>query len=117
MVLLVLQSLKHLDGKSTDQVLRDSLEIVVTDKLVKVDWKKLKSDDQMLTEDMIVEYPDNIVLVMRIIVVQELKNLQLHSSLVLELLFVPDNFDSHKVACLMIKALDSLSKTSRAESI
>jgi hypothetical protein len=71
----------------------------------------------MLTEDMIVIYPDDIVLVMRIIVVQELKNLQLHSSLVLELLFVPYNFDSNQIACLMIKALDSLSKTSGAESI
>ena len=52
----------------------------------------------MLTEDMIVIYPDDIVLVMRIIVIQELKNLQLHSSLVLELLFVSDNFDSNQIA-------------------
>ena len=71
----------------------------------------------MLSEDVIVVNPDDIVLVMRVIVVQELKNLQLHSSLVLELLFVSDNFDSNQIACLMIKALDSLSKTSRAESI
>ena len=68
----------------------------------------------MLSEDVIVVNPDDIVLVMRVIVVQELKNLQLHSSLVLELLFVPDNFDSHKVARLMIKTLNSLSKTSGA---
>lgn len=71
----------------------------------------------MLTEYMIVINPDDIVLVMRVIIVQELKNFQLHSSLVLELLFVPYNFDSHKVARLMIKTLDCLSKTTGAESI
>ena len=71
----------------------------------------------MLTEYMVVVYPNDIILVMRIIIVQELKDLQLHSGLVLELLFVPDYLNSDKVACLMIKALDSLSKAARAESI
>jgi hypothetical protein len=35
--LLILQSLKNLDGKSSDQVLRNTLEIIVFDKLIQVD--------------------------------------------------------------------------------
>ena len=71
----------------------------------------------MLTEYMVVVYPNDIILVMRIIIVQELKDLQLHSGLVLELLFISYYLNSDKVACLMIKALDSLPKAARAESI
>jgi hypothetical protein len=46
----------------------------------------------MLSEDKVVIYADDVVLVMLVVVVQVLKDPQLHSCLVLEFLFVSDDF-------------------------
>jgi hypothetical protein len=37
MIILKFQSLKYLDGKSSNQILRDSLKIIVFNKFVQID--------------------------------------------------------------------------------
>lgn len=50
MVVMVLQRLQNLYRKSSNQILRHALEIVVLDKLIEIDREKLKGNDQMLTK-------------------------------------------------------------------
>lgn len=69
MVLLVLESLKHLDGKSADQVLGDTLEVVISYKFVEIDREELESDDEMLPENVIIVNSDDIILIMWIVIV------------------------------------------------
>ena len=64
----------------------------------------------MFPEEKTVFNPNNIVLVILIVVFQVLQNLQFHLSLVLELFLVPDNLECDSLACFMIVALNSLSE-------
>ena len=43
-VLLIFEGLKYLDWKAANQVLWDTLEVVVSDELVEVDGKELEGD-------------------------------------------------------------------------
>jgi len=110
LLLQVLQCLKHLDGEPPDQRQRHSHEVVVLNELVEIDREQLKRNDQVLPETQVVFYSDDVVLVVRVFLKQVLQNLQLHLSLVLELLFVPNNFQSDYFTCFMIKTLEGLSK-------
>lgn len=67
----------------------------------------------MVAKDFIVYHAHDIVLVVDVSVIQQLKNLELNSSLILELLFISDNFDCDQFLQLVIKTLDSLAKTAR----
>ena len=60
-ILLILQSLQNLNSESSDQPKRDSLEVVVLNKLVKINAKQLKAYDQMLSEYAVVLHSDYVV--------------------------------------------------------
>ena len=68
----------------------------------------------MLPEDHVVEYSDDVVLVIWIAVIEEFKDLELHACLVLKFLLITYDLDSDMLPSLMIKTFDSLSKASRA---
>jgi hypothetical protein len=40
----VLQSLKYLDGKASDQAKRDTNEVIVLNEIIEVDGKQLETD-------------------------------------------------------------------------
>ena len=71
----------------------------------------------MVTEDFIVYHAHDIVWVVDVSVIQQLKNLELNTSLILELLFISDNFDCNQFLQLVIKTLDSLAKTARTQFV
>lgn len=71
----------------------------------------------MVAKDFIVYHAHDIVLVVDVSVIQQLKNLELNSSLILELLFISDNFDCDQFLQLVIKTLDSLAKTARTQFV
>ena len=66
----------------------------------------------MLSEDKVVIYTDDVVLVMFVVVVQVLEDSQLNSCLILKFLFVSDDFKSYLLVSFVIEAFDGLSKTS-----
>ena len=70
MIVVVLQRLQNLDGKPSDQVLRHALEVVVLDKLVEIDRKQLKSNNQMLTEEHEILDADHVILVLLIMLIK-----------------------------------------------
>ena len=71
----------------------------------------------MLAEHTIIFDPNNIILVVLVMVVQIFENLQLNSCLVLEFFLISDDLDSHHLLSLVIEALDSLSKAALAEEL
>jgi len=54
---------QDLDGKSADQSLRDSLEVIHFYEFVQVHRKHLEVQNQMLSEDQSFSYSDNILFV------------------------------------------------------
>lgn len=56
----------------------------------------------MLSKDKVIEHSNDVVLVLRVIIIQEFENFELHPSLVLELLLVPYDLQCHQIPCLMI---------------
>jgi hypothetical protein len=69
----------------------------------------------VLPKYLIIKDPNDIILVLWIIIVQKFKNFQLHSSLVLKFLFISDYFNSYQVAIFMIQAFDRLTETAGAK--
>lgn len=64
----------------------------------------------MMTERLEVKHPYDVVLVILVIVIKHFKNFQLYTGLVLKPLFVPNNFNRYCLMCLVVIALDRLSK-------
>ena len=73
MILLIFEGLKDLDWEPANQVLWNTLEIIVSDELIEVDGKKLESNYQMFTENLVVFYSDNIILIMLVVSVKILQ--------------------------------------------
>ena len=71
----------------------------------------------MLPEHHEVLDSDDIVLVVPVMVVEILEDSQLHTSLILELLLIANDFDSDTLVGLVIKTLDSLTKAALAQEL
>ena len=71
----------------------------------------------MLPEHHEVLDSDDIVLVVPVMVVEILEDSQLHTSLILELLLIANDFDSDTLVGLVIKTLDSLTKAALAKEL
>jgi hypothetical protein len=68
-------------------------------------------------EDFIVQHSHNVVLVVRILLVEIFKNLQLNASLVLKPRLFPNDFNCNHHFGLMVKTLYCLSKRSTAQRV
>ena len=66
----IFQSLKDLDCKSPNETEWNSLEIIILNELIKIDWEKLKRDDQVLSKHTIIFDSNNIVGVIWVIFFQ-----------------------------------------------
>ena len=106
-----LEGLKHLDGEASDEGEGYSLEVVVFDKLVEVDGEELEGDDQVGTEDAVVQDLDDVVCVLWILLLEMLQYLELHPCLVLVSLLVLDDLDSHHLLGLMVETFQRLAET------
>ena len=71
----------------------------------------------MLPEHHEVLDSNDIVLVVPVMVVEILEDSQLHTSLILELLLIANDFDSDTLVGLVIKTLDSLTKAALAQEL
>jgi hypothetical protein len=71
----------------------------------------------MVSENHVVFYSNNIILIHLIMIIQKLEYLKLHTGLILKLLFVLNNFKSNNFIILMIETFDSLSKAARAKKV
>ena len=67
----------------------------------------------MLSEDHVVFHSDNVVLIVRVMLIQILYNLKFHACLVLELLLISDYFYCNVLLSCVVQALYSLPKAAR----
>ena len=111
----IVQAYQYLDGKPLDQVQGEALEMIHLDELIQIDREDLERDHQMLSEDELVESPDNIFLVFRILVVEVLDQLCLNQTLFVETLFVFQYFQGNILALLMVVAFEDHSEAAFAE--
>lgn len=91
----VLKSLEHLDGEPSDQAEGNSLEIIVLDEFVKVNGEELKGDHQMFPKDNIILDSNDVESIIWIVLLKMHQNLKLYTRLMLEALFVADQFHSY----------------------
>jgi hypothetical protein len=69
----------------------------------------------VLSKHKVILHSHNVVFILWIIVFEMLKDLDLYSCLVMELLLVLHNLHCHVLIVLMIEAFEALSETSRAQ--
>lgn len=82
---------QDLNRKPSDQVLWYSLEIVVFDELVKIDWKHFEGYAEVTTEHE--EFSDfyYVFIVVFIMFLHMFKNPNFHNSLLMKSFFIPNN--------------------------
>jgi len=114
-LLQVLKSIEQLDGEPPYQVVVKPIEVIHLQKLKEVHAQELKRNAQMLPEYYVVVHMDYVHDVIRVILFQEVKNLQLDPSLILVLFLVLHNLHSNLFLRLMIKAFQCCSKGAFAE--
>ena len=71
----------------------------------------------MLSEDCIVVYTYDVILIILVFLLQEAEKAKLDACLVLETLLVTDYFDSDHGLCHVIEAFECLSKATRAQLV
>ena len=112
-----LECLQDLDCEASYQREGHALEVVVLDELVEVDGEEFEGDDQVRAEGAVVQDLDDVVRVVGVLVLQVLQDFEFHSSLVLVPLLVLDDLHRHHLLCLVVQALESLSKAAFAEEV
>jgi len=103
---------QNLDGEPLDQVERKTLEVVHLDELVEVDRKHFEGDHEVLPKHKLIQPPDNILLVFRVLVIQVLHQFGFHQSLLVQPLFVLQDLKSAVLFVFVVKALENDSETS-----
>jgi hypothetical protein len=106
----VFKSLKNLYSKPSNQAQRYSLKIIVLNEFIEIDRKQLKRDNEMLPKHAVIFYSNYVICIIWIVIFKMEQNLQLHSSLMLKLLFVSDNFDGNNFSCFMVNTFKRLTK-------
>ena len=87
------------------------MKVVIANEFVEIDAQKLENNAKVLSKDDTVFYFDNVVIIALIAhFVQEFEDFDFNSSLVLKLLLVSNDFDSHELLDFVVKALEYLSK-------
>ena len=71
----------------------------------------------MVSENHVVFYSNNIILIHFIMIIQKLEYLKLHTGLILKLLFILNYFKCYYFIILMIETFYSLSKAARAKKV
>ena len=91
LLLDVVQSIKNLDGKTSDQTERETLEVTCFQEIIKVDRQQFECNTQMVPKLDHFLHSYDVVLIIRIMVSEVSKNLDFHLCLILELLAVLDD--------------------------
>lgn len=116
-VALEFQGLKNLNREAPYKSDRNANKVVWLDKLIKIHAQQFKWDEQMSPEYLVVNYSNDIVIIVLVAVLQIFKYPKLHARLILEPLLVSNDFDRDQLLLFVVKALQSLTKTATAELV
>ena len=112
-----MQGYQKLNGKSADESDRHSLEVVAFDELVQVHAQHLEGEDQMLAEDKLFLYANDVLFVLWIVVSELLQNLGLDQTLLVQPLLVSENLQRNVLLVLVIKTFEYLAEAALSEPI
>ena len=116
MVLLKVERLQNLYGKSPYQILCYSLKIVFLNKLIEVQAQDFESDNEVGPENEVIYHLDDVILILFVHIVQILENLQFHACLELEFFLVLDDFQCYLGVSFVIMTLQALAEAAGTES-
>lgn len=117
LLLQVPECLQDLNGEPSHQAQTIASEVILLDELIQVDGEKFKRYEQMLPEIAGVLDPDDVHLIVGVVVSQVSHDVQLNLRLVLELLLVSNDLDRHQFACLVISAFQGLAERSFTQEV
>ena len=103
--------------KASDERQRDSLEVIVLDEFVEIDREEFEGDDQVGSENTMVEDLDDVVCVFWILLLKMLQYLELDSCLVLVSLLILDYLDSYHLFSLMVETFERLAETAFTQEV
>lgn len=121
------ERLKHLASEASDKSSGKAHETVRLDEFVQVDAQQLHGDTKVVAEVEVFRHLDNMVLLFLILkglsalievcdqyptypFAQTVQDLDLHKSLVMEPLLIPNNLDGYGLASAMVAAVQHLSE-------
>lgn len=84
------------------------MEVIKFYELVKVHGKHFERQNQMLPENETIDDSDYVTFVVGVFLFKTLEDGSLNETLLVESLFVPQNFESHHLARLVVQALEHL---------
>ena len=93
------------------------MEVIVLDEFVEIDREEFEGDDQVGSENAMVEDLDDVVCVFWILLLKVLQYLELDSCLVLVSLLILDNLDSNHLFSLMVETFERLAETAFAQEV
>ena len=92
-----------MDGEPLDQAEGEALEVVHLDEVVKVDAQQLERDAEMLAEGERIEALDDVLLVLRIVLVQCLDEPGLNKTLLKESLLILEDFQGDELFLFVVE--------------
>ena len=92
-----------MDGEPLDQAEGEALEVVHLDEVVKVDAQQLERDAEMLAEGERIEALDDVLLVLRIVLVQCLDEPGLNKTLLEESLLILEDFQGDELFLFVVE--------------
>jgi hypothetical protein len=99
----VVERNEDLDGEPLDQAEREALEVVHLDEVVKVDTQQLERDTKMLAEGERIEALYDVLLVLRIVLIQCFDEPRLNKTLLEESLLILENFEGHELFLFVVE--------------
>lgn len=111
----ILEPGQKLNSESADQPVVETLIIVHLDKFVQVDREQVKHKAQVVAPDKVVRELDHSLQVVRVVLLQQQKELGLDSGLIVVLFLIFYNFDRDRLLRLVIKALEDVSESALSD--
>lgn len=93
------------------------MKIVGLDELVKIHAQQFKRNQQVAAEDLVVDDSDDVVVIVLVSVLEVLQDPELHAGLVLEPLFVANDFDGDHLLLFVVEALQRLAEAAAADFV
>ena len=113
----VVKAYEKLDGEPADQTRRHALEVVTLDELVQIHAQHFESKYQVFAKDELLLDSNYIFLVVGVVLAELFDDLGFDQALLVQPLFISQNFKSHDVLLHVVHALEHLPKRALAQPL
>lgn len=93
------------------------MEVVAFDELVEIHAQHLEGEDQVLAEDELLLYANDVLFVLWVVVAELLQNLGFNETLLVESLLVSENLERNVLLVLVIKTFEYLAEAALSKPV